>query len=184
MSEKRRVAIIGGSESGKSFRAMGYSRGLWKSRGLRSLVFDPWKRDDDAMDWGPQAMVFDVFEQWKNAVLKTKGFVAIWDEATGNGGRDQDNVGLFTEIRHNHPVLLCIAHAWGAILPNMRVNLTDLVIASADDDDAGKWARTMKDAAVCQAIGLPQYHFLHKRNFQPVRIVHETAEQVRAGLTL
>jgi hypothetical protein len=180
--ENTRAAIIGGSESGKSFRAMGYSRGYWRRHRLRSLVFDPWARSTKPIAWGPQAWVTDDFDTWKRVVTSVKGCVAIWDEASGNGGRDRENVGLLTEIRHRHPVLMCIAHAHAALLPMMRINLTDLFIAQADPDDAAEWAKTMKDTAVREATQLQQYEFLHKRNFKPVRVLRESAAEIEAGI--
>lgn len=176
---KIRAAVIGGSESGKTFRVIGYSRGLWRRYRLRSLVFDPWKGEHQ---WGPQAWVTTDFEQWKRAVCGTRGCVAVWDEATANGGRDRDNVPLFSEIRHRHPAIFCIGHAYSAILPLMRVNLTDLYIAQADPDDAREWCKVMKDPAIIQATEIHQYEFLHKRAFRPVRVMRESADQIEAGI--
>jgi hypothetical protein len=67
----------------------------------------------------------------------------------------------------------------------MRVNLTDLFLTLADDVDAGLWARTMKDRALLQSSDervVPQYCFLHKRPYQPIRFLREGAEQIRAGI--
>jgi hypothetical protein len=178
-AQKIRAAIIGGSESGKTFRAIGYSRGFWARQRLRSLVFDPWKGENK---WGPQAWVCHDFEQWRRVVCNVTGCVVIWDEASGNGGRDRENVQLFTEIRHRHPALFCIAHAYSAILPIMRVNLTDLFIAQADAGDAAEWAKIMKDPSVNQAVTLHQYEFLHKRAFQTVKVCRETKSQIEAGI--
>ncbi len=177
--QKIRAAVIGGSESGKTFRVMGYSRGLWARRGLRSLVFDPWKGETD---WGPQAWVCKDFEKWRHVVANTSGCVIVWDEATANGGRDRENVALFSEIRHRHPVLFCIGHAYSVMLPVMRVNLTDLFISSADARDADEWARVMRDPEVVEATKLGQYEFLHKRAFRPVRVLRDSADQIRAGI--
>jgi hypothetical protein len=178
LGKKIRCAIIGGSESGKTFRALGFSRGLWNAHRLRSLVFDPWRE----MNWGPQAWVTRDFALWKRVVTSTEGCVAVWDESTANGGRDRENVPLFSEIRHRHPVLLCMGHAYSSLLPLMRVNLTDLYLARADDDDASEWSKVMKDAEVKRAVELEQFEFLHKRSFRPVRICRETAAEIKAGI--
>lgn len=177
--DKIRAAVIGGSESGKTFRTMGYVRGFWSRRRMRSLVFDPWRGETD---WGQGAWVCRDFEKWKHVVTRTSGCVVVWDESTANGGRDRDNVPLFSEIRHRHPVLFCIGHAYSSILPLMRVNLTDLFVSRADPDDAAEWAKVMKDEAVMQATGLAQYAFLHKRAFRPVRVLRNTPEEIRAGI--
>jgi hypothetical protein len=178
---KIRCAVIGGSESGKTFRTIGYSRGMWRYYRMRSIVFDPWPEEND---WGPQAWVTSDFERWKRAVTGTKGCVAIWDEATANGGRDRENVPLFSEIRHRHPAIFCIGHAYSSILPLMRINLTDLVMTLADPDDAAEWAKIMKDPAVMQATQLQQYEYMHKRSFQPPRRLHESAAQIMQGIIL
>lgn len=147
MSEKIRGAIIGGSMSGKTMRAIGYSRGLWRARGLRSIVFDPWLAEND---WGAQAWVTKNFEEWKRAVLGTKGCAVFWDEATTNGGDDENNAGLATEIRHLHDVMFMMGHSHSSIARVMRVNLTHLDLALSDDVDAMLWARTMKDPELLQ----------------------------------
>lgn len=177
--QKIRAAVIGGSESGKTFLVMGFSRGLWAARGLRSIVFDPWMPETK---WGPQAWVTKDFDAWKRAVMGSRNCCVVWDEASANGGRDAENVGLFSEIRHRHPVLFCIGHAYSVILPVMRVNLTDLFISAADSIDAKEWSRIMRDPAVMRACSLPQYAFLHKRAFQPVRVLENSAEQIKAGI--
>jgi hypothetical protein len=177
--EKIRAAVIGGSESGKTFLVMGFSRGLWQARGLRSLVFDPWRGENN---WGAHAWVSHDFDRWKAAVMGTRNCVVIWDEASANGGRDRENVGLFSEIRHRHPVLFCVGHAYSVILPIMRINLTDLFIAAADEIDAKEWGRVMRDPQIAEACLLPQYAFLHKRAFQPVRVLRYSKEQVAAGV--
>lgn len=178
MSGKIRAAVIGGSESGKTFLAMGFSRGLWKRHRLRSFVFDPWME----FDWGPGAWVTKDFERWKHVVTNTRGGVAIWDESTAYGGRDRENVPLFSQIRHQHPVLFCIGHAYSSILPLMRVNLTHLFITDPDEDDLKEWKSIMRDPDVMQAMTLKQYEFLRKRKFEPVRVLRHTAEQIRAGV--
>lgn len=183
-----RAAIIGGSESGKSYLAMGYSRGFWRYQKMRSLVFYPWLRERQRKNrkplvWGPQAWVTDDFAQWKRVVCSIEDCCVIWDEASGNGGRDSDNVSLFTEIRHRHPVLFCIGHFHASILPGMRVNLTDLYLAQADPDDAYDWSRTMKDPAIRdRAQGLKQYQFLHKAPFRPVDVRACTEAELEAGI--
>lgn len=184
MSDKIRAAVIGGSESGKTFLTRGFSRGLWRKRGLRSIVFDPWLREPGAEPWGPQAWVTDDFDRWKFVVSaeKVAPSAVIWDEATAYGGRERENVPLFSQIRHRHPVLFCIGHAYSSILPIMRVNLTDLFISNADPDDAAEWAKVMKDTEVLRAVGLPQYAFLHKRSFQPPKVLRHSAAAIRAGV--
>lgn len=176
---KIRAAIIGGSESGKTYLAMGFSRGLWRQRRWRSFVFDPWAE----RPWGPGAWVTRNFEEWRHVVTNTSGGVAIWDEATANGGRDRENVPLFSEIRHRHHALFCIGHAYSAILPLMRINLTDLFLSLADAGDAAEWAKVMKDPEISRlAPTLPQYAFLHKRCFRPVRTLTHSRAEIETGI--
>lgn len=176
-----RAVVIGGSQSGKTSLAAGLSRGFWRHCGLRSIVFDPWRE----IDFGAHAWVTSDFAEWRRAVWGVKGCVAVWDEATTNGGGDEDNVDLFTAIRHNHPALVAIGHDYGSVLKRMRVNLTDLFLALSDADDARRWAGAMKDADVTKAADknlMPQYAFLHKRNFQPVRIRRHTLADLERGI--
>lgn len=182
MSEKIRAAVIGGSECGKSFLVSGFTRGYWRHRRMRSIVFDPWMREPNPTDWGPGAWVTDDFDKWKRVVMGSRGCVVVWDEATVNGGRDRDNLGLLTEIRHRHSVLFCLGHSYSAFLPTMRTCLTDLLLALPDPGDADEWAKVMKDPAVKQALGLQQYQFLHKRSFRPVRFVAFSPAEIRAGI--
>lgn len=174
-----RAAVIGGCQSGKTFLTSGFSRGVWGSRRLRSIVFDPWRGETD---WGPQAWVSHDFEKWKRAVCGTSGCAVVWDEATAHGGRDRENVPLFSELRHRHPVLFCIGHSHASILPVMRINLTDLYLSLADAGDADEWSRTMKDPAVMEAVKLRQFEFVHKRAFQPVRVLRHSKEEIEAGV--
>jgi len=181
--ENIRAAIIGGSQCGKTFRAAGYARGFWRGRGLRSLVFDPWKGETN---WGEGAWVTPNFETWRRVVTNTSGCVAIWDEATTHGGDDDDeNAGFFSEIRHRHPAIFALGHCHSAIGRKLRVNLTDLFLALSDDVDAMLWARTMKDPELRNAANaavLPRFHFMHKKPYQPVKILSESADAIRAGI--
>lgn len=184
MSEKIRAAIIGGSEDGKTFLASGISRGWWSRDGFRSLVFDPFHWEND---WGPQAKVFGDFDKWRavvNRVRPAQKFAAIWDEATDNGGRDRDNAGLLTAIRHNCDRLLVISHGFSSLLPMMRGSLTDVLLAVRDPDEAREWARLFVDESVMQATRLRQYEFLHKRKHRPARVLRYSAAQIKAGITL
>lgn len=179
--ENIRAAVVGGSQSGKTSLMAGLSRGLWDRYRVRSIVFDPWCE----IQWGAQAWVTDDFPRWRRAVFGSHGCIAIWDEATTNGGDDKSNVDLFSEIRHNHPAIIAGGHCYSAFLKKMRVNLTDLFLALADPDDAKQWAGAMKDPDVLQAadkVKMPQYAFLHKRNFKPVRIRRHTAAEIATGI--
>lgn len=185
----RRVAILGPSECGKSFLTSGFTRGLWRFGGWQSVVFDPWKGRKKhpwsaPTDWGVGAWVSPDFERWRRAVEGTEGKVVVWDEGTGNGGRDNENKKLFTEIRHNHPYLFFLGHRFDAMLPVMRSCLTDVIIAQCDLIDLEPWARAFADRDILQASKLPQYSFLWKRAFQPVQIVRYIPEQIAAGLRL
>lgn len=185
----RRIAILGASESGKSFLASGIIRGQWRFERRRSCIFDPWKGKkkhpwSQPTDWGAGAWVNNGFERWKRAALNTEGLCVGWDEATTNGGRDRDNVGMFTEIRHNHPVLIVMGHRYEALLPTMRICLTDLITARCMPQDADKMAGEYMDAEIKRACDLEQYEFLWKQPFQPVRIVKFTPEQIAYGIRI
>jgi hypothetical protein len=169
---------------------VGMSRGLWRSYGIRSIAFDPWLHErrpnrKPPPPWGPQAWVTDDFERWKYVSSHTEDCAVFWDEATTHGGDDDCNAGLVSEIRHRHPVLIMGAHSHSSVLRKMRVNLTDLHLALSDDVDAMLWARTMKDPKLKDAAKedvLPQYAFMHKRSYQPVKIHRESYAQLLAGI--
>ncbi len=174
-----RAVICGGSESGKTSLARGLSRGLWNRRGLRCLAFDPWMKSP----WPDHARAFRDFETWRRLVLSTSGFCVIWDDATANGGRDSANVGLFSEIRHRHPVLLCMTHLHSALLPMMRVTIPDAFLADSPPKDAAEWADTLRDQGIrAGAVGLPQYVFLHKRVYRPLQRLAYSPAELAAGV--
>ena len=184
----RRIAIVGPSECGNSFLAAAIIKGQWRFHKRRSVVFDPWKgRKKHAWssptDWGPGAWVDNDFERWKRAALNTEGNCVAWDELTTHGGRDRDNVGMFTEVRHNHPVLLIMGHRYDAMLPVMRACLTDLIIARSPED-AEKWAAELGCPELRQASTLEQYEFLWFQAWQPLRRCRWTPAQLAAGIKL
>jgi hypothetical protein len=179
----RRVAIMGGSESGKSFLAMGFVRGQWRLLKRRAIVFDPFIREHPKF-WGPSAWVTADFAAFERAVNGTKGCVVVWDEGTSTGGRDRERIPLFTAIRHNHPCFIFLGHRFDAMLPVMRGSLTDVMLARCRSGDAEEWADCTTDDDVMKATGLAQYEFLHKRMFQPVQILRHTAAQIEGGIAL
>ena len=180
-----RAAIMAGSEGGKSFLGSGFTIGQWVTHRRRSMVFDPWLREKGRTNWGPGAWVCGDFERWKRAVMTgPQGCCVVWDEGTSNGGRDRENVELFTAIRHRHPVFFFIGHRFDAMLPVMRTSLTDLFLARCRSDDAEEWADTLTDDEIMEATTLTQYEFLHKRAFQPVAKVKYTPAQIAAGIRI
>lgn len=178
---KARTAIIGGSEDGKTFLATGFVRGHARRDKLRAIVFDPWHWEND---WGKSAWVTNDFEKFRRAVNGTTDCVVVWDEGTSNGGRDRENLELFTAIRHNHPFLYFIGHSYSTMLPTMRGSLTDICLAVRDREDAAEWAKIMVDEAVMQSMRLRQYEFLHKRKHQPARVLRHTAAEIKQGIFL
>jgi hypothetical protein len=180
--KKRRIALMGGSESGKTFLGMGFVRAYWKKHGLRALVFDPWKGE---VDWGPSAFVVKDFDEWKHIAINTKNMVLVWDETTANGGRDRDNLKLLSEVRHNHPVMIVMGHTYASLLPGMRVNLTDVFLARSSPGEAEAWANVMAYPAIRErAQQLRQYEFLHAQNFKDLRVVAESEKRILAGEVL
>lgn len=178
---KIRAAIIGGSEDGKTFLASGFSRGLWRKHGLRSIVFDPWKGETA---WGPQAWVTKDFLEFSRAVARTKGCAVFWDEGSSYGGRERENIAKFTAIRHNHPAFFFIGHAYSTMLPIMRGSLTEILLAVRDPDDAAEWAKVMVDPSIREAAqNLRQYEFLHKRKHQPFRVLRYSKAEILKGIT-
>lgn len=179
--KKIRLAILGGSESGKTFLASGFVRGQWRFHRRRSIVFDPWKGETD---WGPGAVVFKDFEPFRRAVFGVKGCCVVWDEGTSTGGRDRENVDLFTAIRHFHPAFIFIGHRFDAMLPVMRGSLNNVMLARQDADDVRKWAAQFADTEILTAANLDQYQFFHKQPYQPLKKIQYTPAQITAGIDL
>ena len=180
-----RAAFMGGSESGKSFLVSGYVRGQWRIHNRRAIVFDPWCKEKKRTDWGAGAWVTDNFSRWKLAATTgPNGCVVVWDEGTSYGGRDRENVEIFTAIRHCHPVFFFIGHRFDAMLPVMRGSLTDVFLARCRSGDAEEWADAFTDDDIMQACDLAQYEFLHKRAFQAIRRVRHTPAEITNGLVL
>lgn len=183
LPQKIRAAVIGASESGKTEMAVSFSVWLWKNYGLRSLVFDPWLRENPKR-WGAHAWATDEFAKFSHVAFKLKGCAVFWDEATTNGGRDRDNVKFFTEVRHNHDAIFSMGHCYSAFLPVMRSCLTDLYLALDDEKDASEWAAIMKDPEIsARAVTLGQYEFLHKRAFRPLTVRKHTIAELKAGVS-
>lgn len=185
MSENIRAAIIGGSEDGKTFLASGFSRGLWKRYGMRSIVFDPFKGETN---WGPQALVlgegeFAKFRHLAENVSRSQRFAFFWDEGTSTGGRERENLSLFTRIRHNSAAFFFIGHGYATMLPIMRGSLTHVFLAVRPPDDADEWAKVMVDESIrTTAPTLKQYEFLAKRKHHPSRVLSYTKNEILAGI--
>lgn len=185
MSGNVRLAILGGSECGKSTLASGYVRGQWRFERRRGIVFDPWIADEKPIDWGPGAWKTGAFDRWRRSVMTgPRGCVAVWDEGTSYGGRDRENVELFSAIRHRHPFMIFLGHRFDTMLPVMRACLTHVALAKCNPVDAKEWAEHFADDQVMRATELDQYEFLIKRPFNPVRIVRYTPAEIAAGLWL
>lgn len=180
---RRRIAVIGTTESGKTSAVIALCRGLWRAAGTRTIAFDPWLAEDPAR-WGNAARAWANFDVWRNVVFSVTGCAVVLDEGTSTGGRDRDNVELFTAIRHRHPVLIFVGHDAAAMLPVMRATLTDLILFRCSPDEAAKWAEIFTDRDLLAAPGLAQYEFLHKRAFQRVTRRKLTPAELDAGFTL
>lgn len=200
MSDKIRAAIIGASLDGKTSLAAAISKGLWPSRKFRSLAFDPFKGETE---WGRQALVigptkaqvkthpnpdklisaeFARFKRVARGIEPHQKIAVFWDEGTDTGGRDSDNTGLFTAIRHSTDIFFFIGHGYQTMLPLMRSNLTDVFLAVRDAKEARDWATLFVDEAVMQCTQLKQYEFLHKRKHRQVQILRPTAQQIKHGI--
>jgi len=204
-----RCATIAGSLDGKTFLQAGLSRGLWNHYGYRSIAFDPYRGETD---WGRQAMVigptkqmvkaygdeivFSEFERFRRIVRGIEPhqkFAVFWDEGTSTGGRDRDNTGLFTAIRHNTNAFFFVGHGYVTMLPIMRGSLSDVILAACDPKEAVQWKEVMVDEDIMQASrkppsrggdGLEKYEFLHKQKHERVKILRYSAPEIRAGIIL
>jgi len=182
MSDNRRIAIMGGSESGKTALAIALSRGLWHRGKVRTLAFDPFKKKHR---WEPQ-FVTDDFDQFELVVFKVNGCAVFWDEGTSTGGRDRDKVKFFTAIRHNHEFFAFIGHDYTTMLPIMRGSLTDVILFRQSESAAQYWSDLFTDKDILRTTQLEQYAAIHKRAFRPVRDLTFSKEEIESkeGVTL
>jgi len=176
-----RAAIVGGSECGKTTLAAALSLGLWRNHKIRTLVFDPWLKENPRR-WGKHAWATDEMEKFEHVVFNCSGCCVIWDEGTSTGGRDRDKVKFFTAVRHNHPAMLFIGHLYSAMLPVMRASLTDLFIFRSDIDEADQWKKIMTDPALLAAETLDQYQVIQKQAFKPCRTLKHSAAELAKGI--
>lgn len=181
MSENRRVAIMGGSESGKTALAIGLSRGLWSKEKTRTIAFDPFLR---IHAWGAQAWATDEFPKFEHVVFRLKGCAAFWDEGTSSGGRDREKVKFFTAVRHNHAFFAFMGHDHTTMLPIMRGSLTDVILFRQSETAAQYWADLFTDKELLRSADLGQYVALHKRAFRPVRELRFSGDDLQKGVTL
>lgn len=181
MSDNRRIAIMGGSESGKTALAIAISLGLWNRDKTRTLAFDPFLKKHN---WGRHAWATDEFQKFEHVVFRVKGCAAFWDEGTSSGGRDRDKVKMFTAVRHHHAFFAFMGHDHTTMLPIMRGSLTDVILFRQSDSAAQYWADLFTDKEILRSTGLDQYVALHKRAFRPVRELRFSEAELKKGVTL
>ena len=150
------AGTFGRGFSGKTFLNKSFSRSYWRNHGIKSLVLDPNKDD-----WGPQAWVTDDEEKFWDVVWKREtGCAVFMDEAAETIKRDNENVPLFTRIRHRAHRLHVMGHSGVNLLPQQREQLHCLFLFQQTERAAKMWVETFIDPRLMQSTELNQYEFL------------------------
>lgn len=171
------AAICGGSKCGKTTVARAIVVWLWRRHGLRSIVFDPFRRRND---WGPSAWVTDDIEAFRRAVWGTEGCAVIWDESSDSLDRNATkDRRFFTRIRHEHRAFFIMIHDFATLTPLMRGNLSDAFVFRQTEDRAKDWSSLFADRDLLKACEFDQYEFLHKSAFRPVRRMRPAVDALR-----
>jgi hypothetical protein len=166
MSGRKTIAaIVGGSMSGKTSLAIGICRRERVRRGLRSLVYDPFRSEHK---WGAWAWVTSDIQAFRRAVLGTTGAAVFWDESTTSlkPTTDEDKA-FFVNLRHRHSALFLIAHDLNVMSPVMRGSLTDAYVFRQSRSRARDWSELFADESMMASCELSQYEFIHKQPFGP-----------------
>ena len=160
------AVIIGGSRCGKTTLAIALVAMLWRRHRLRSIVFDPFKREHN---WGKTAFVTDDLETFKRAVRGTKGCAVFWDESTTTLRKtNPEDIAFFTAIRHNHRAFFSIGHDFTVLSPMMRANLSDAYVFRQGENRPAQWSGLFADLDMMQTADLIQREFIHKQPFKKI----------------
>jgi hypothetical protein len=160
------AAIIGGSRCGKTTLAIALSAMHNRLHRMRSIVFDPFYFEHN---WGPHAWVTSDMEKFKRAVAGVKGCAVFWDESTTTmRNRSFEDVGFFSNIRHNHPAFYSIGHDPTVLSPTMRGNLSEAYIFRQSETRAAIWVELFTDTDMRQTTTLERREFIYKRAFEKI----------------
>lgn len=99
-------AAFGMIKSGKTTLARKIAWHFWKTKGIRSIYFDP--KCDPVGNWWPESgtVFYDPEKFWKAAWDNTNLFV-VADEAAISIGRDRDLMAVFTMMNGRHHRFFC-----------------------------------------------------------------------------
>lgn len=161
--------ICGGSKCGKTTLAKGLVSGAWRHHGLRSIVFDPFKKKKGNV-WPASAWVSDDLEAFKRVVFQVGGCLVVWDESSDSLDRGTlESRKFFTRVRHEHPAFFLICHDFTVPTPMMRANITDAYIFRQPEERAEDWRKLFADEQMRQTADLVKREFIHKVAFEPIR---------------
>lgn len=169
-------AVIGGSKCGKTTLAIAIVASLYRKHGLRSIVFDPFRRKNN---WGAWAWVTDDLARFKKAVWGTKGCAIVWDESTDTINKhDRADQKFFSRIRHEHKAFFLICHDLQVMNIMMRGNLSDLYVFRQGVKRSKLYAEDFADEDLKQLAELGHREWIHKQPFRKIRRVLPTVAEL------
>lgn len=174
--EEPLIVVVGPSKCGKTTLGFWLVWDFWRKHRLTFIVFDPFKRKHR---WPRNCRVFDNLATFKHVVKSTRGHGVAWDESTTTLNKnDPEDIGFFTNIRHDHRALIVFGHDYTIITPTMRANLSEAYVFRQSQDRPSKWAGLFADDALMQTATLEHREFIHKEAFKPIVRRKLTASEV------
>jgi hypothetical protein len=158
--------IFGMIKSGKTTLARKIAWHFWKTKGQRSIYFDP--KCDPVGNWWPESgTVFYDPEKFWSAAWANENLVVVADEAAVSIGRDRDLMAVFTMLNGRHHRFIVCGHSGADLLPGMRQQIGHLFIFRQATEAADLWRREFADERLMQSLELNQYEYLFARRFFP-----------------
>lgn len=161
------AAVIGMTESGKTYLMQ---RGLapkGRAAGQRVLVLDKWKDPAWKADW----MTNDLFAFIAKAKASRRCMLIV--EEAGNWGREPEFEWLVTQARHWGHSTYYLSQYHAQVPPIVRVNVRRLFLFTVSADSAKVWANEFAQPEISSLCAkLPPFHFVYADKKQrPPRIL-------------
>lgn len=158
--------IFGMIRSGKTTLARKLAWHFWKTKGQRSIYFDP--KRDPARNWFPDCttIFYDEAPFW-DAAWKGTGLVVIADEAAVSIARERELTPVFTMMNGRHHRFIVVGHSGTDLLPAMRQQIDYLFLFRQAQEAADMWRKEFPDEQklVMEATRLNQFEYLLCRKY-------------------
>jgi hypothetical protein len=162
------AGIFGMIQSGKTTLARKIAWHFWRTKGQRSIYFDP--KHDPARNWWPECgTVFYEEEPFWNAAWTNENLIVVVDEAAVSIARNRDLMAVFTMMNGRHHRLVVCGHSGSDLLPAMRQQMGYLFLFRQSTEAADMWRQQFSDVAIMESTNLGQFEFLMAARFQPAQ---------------